>query len=386
MKKARKKTLTALHVASFAGNSGDHLNHSGFYPWFSELCGASEVLWNRLEIRDVWRSDRDLFARLQAAAPGLDIIVFGGGNFWETWDSSSLSGTSLNVTYEQLKSLGVPVFFNSLGLETVRGVSHNALTRFVDDVAAMMSDDRFFVTVRNDGASKNLSDLGYDLPSSAVLPDHGIFTELDDILPAISGEPTVTINLAVDMPEIRFRGFRSPDHFFDLFANFLESSASVVPFTAKFVAHVPSDVWAFNKLASALSEEFMRTKLSLFWYGGRFDKDLAFHRHYLTARASIVQRFHANVVGLRSHGSLMSVSNHPQVIDFHREFATAAANICPLESPSDFERLASLLLAEITGAGTDTVASHAEQFEAATEQRNSVGSNLRSWLVRQVIG
>ncbi len=126
---------------------------------------------------------------------GASLIVIGGGNYWETWPTNSRTGTSLDITFDELDSLGLPVFFNALGVDVAQGVSDNSL-KLPEFLQQCSLSNNFFVSVRNDGAAQNLrGTLGYD-GDLAELPDHGFFALKRTGAP--SSMRTAAVNLALD--------------------------------------------------------------------------------------------------------------------------------------------------------------------------------------------
>lgn len=379
--------ISVLHVASFQGNLGDHLNHQAFVEWFQDLLAPMTVEWTRIEIRDVWHSDRDLFSRISRVIENVDLIVFGGGNFWETWDETSGSGTSLNVTYDDLVRLGKPVFFNALGVEIARGVSTKASTVFPRDVIRMCSDDRFFVSVRNDGSLGNLRRLGIEHPKVRELPDHGIFASLENDASRkefLDGK-LIVLNLAVDMPEIRFRNWANPEEFFASLGNVVTRLSKDYNFELRFVAHVPSDVNAFCALADKLPMEIQRNRLSLRWHGGFHNPGMDFASHYLEADIILAQRFHANILAIRSLQEFLSISNHPQLIDFHREMGTNRSRIIQLDNENSMQRLEieiRNILAKSSQQNPGRFESR-ESLRLASDKRDFVAGELVAWIERQ---
>ena len=142
--------MKVLHLASFSGNSGDILNHSGFRPWFQNQI-SSPIKWANFEIRDVYRGDRSFKSDLLPASAGCDLLVVGGGNYLELWPSNTSTGTSLDFSPELLDSLEVPVFFNALGVDLGQGISQIAQKNFPPFIARLQNSDQFLLSVRNDG-------------------------------------------------------------------------------------------------------------------------------------------------------------------------------------------------------------------------------------------
>ena len=121
--------LRVLHVASFSGNIGDNANHAGFRRWFEGLAGGP-ALWSEFEIRDVYRGLRGFDAAFAAEANTYDLVVVGGGNYFELWVENSPTGTSFSVGEDAWAALKVPVFFNALGVDAGQGVPAVSRERF----------------------------------------------------------------------------------------------------------------------------------------------------------------------------------------------------------------------------------------------------------------
>ena len=99
-----EEVIRALHLASFNGNIGDIANHVGFWNLFKKYV-TNDVEVTYLEIREYYKSWNlrqfdDSFADL---VNRYDLLVIGGGNFFDVkWDYST-TGTTLNISDEILK-------------------------------------------------------------------------------------------------------------------------------------------------------------------------------------------------------------------------------------------------------------------------------------------
>lgn len=376
-RRASPEVLRVVHVASFTGNLGDYVNHSSFQRWLETLISPTKLEIARIELREVWNSDRDLFGRLLRHCATSDLVVLGGGNFWETWDPHSESGTSLNLTYDQLKALGTPVFFNALGVEIARGITEKAAQFFAIDFPQLLSDPEFFVSVRNDGALDNLKQLAKDVEGVVPLPDHGLFYEIGHA--EIVKNSGITLNLATDMQELRYGNFDSVDEFFREMAESLEAFRESQEFHLDFVAHVPSDITAFERLSTYLSSSFVRHSTSLLWQNNPSRRE-DFIKPYLENRVTVAQRFHANVLAIKAGSRLISVSNHPQLTKFHQEMRTQHQYLLPLWSSEDFISFRERLPI-IWNSRED--ADYALGLNKSTAERNLAADKLLIWLESQ---
>ena len=113
-----EEVIRALHLASFNGNIGDIANHVGFWNLFKKYV-TNDVEVTYLEIREYYKSWNlrqfdDSFADL---VNRYDLLVIGGGNFFDVkWDYST-TGTTLNISDEILRKIHIPIVFNGLGVD-----------------------------------------------------------------------------------------------------------------------------------------------------------------------------------------------------------------------------------------------------------------------------
>ena len=104
--------MKILHVASFAGNIGDIANHYGFSRWFKEFF-KKEILWNEFEIRETFRGFKSFNEDFANLANSHDLLIFGGGGFFELWVEESPTGTSIAISKEVLEKIKIPIFSKS---------------------------------------------------------------------------------------------------------------------------------------------------------------------------------------------------------------------------------------------------------------------------------
>lgn len=372
-----KSPVRLLHVAAFGGNLGDKLNHNSFYHWFESHFAGRELIWTRIDLRQVWRGDRDLEKAIRQVHPKPDVIVIGGGNFWETWDKSSESGTSINMTADRFVDLGIPVFFNSLGAEIARGISPNAREIFSKDLQVFTSSEQFFTTIRNDGSRDNLRQLRFDSSDLLTLPDHGFFPVINSKRKERDDCYNVVLNIAQDMEEIRYRGFPSKKLFVSGLAEVLVRIASNRETRFQIVAHVPSDIEIGSQLISLLPESLQRESVSISFNNSPNPSDLSFVQPYLDADLVIAQRFHSTILGLLYSENVISISNHPQLVDMLHEVEAREGTSVPIENAGDF---GNLIESMDTGMQTDKPISDKYNSQKILCQRLEVSRSLGKWL------
>ena len=137
-----------------------------------------------------------------------DLLLIGGGGYFELTRDDTCSGTALDISVETLSRIRIPIVFNALGVDAARGVNEERVDKFKRYLDYLLSSDRILVSVRNDGAMGTVRHLLGDAYADRLhhVPDGGFFTEVDDFdhveLPA--GKQVIGINLAGDMLGVRF--------------------------------------------------------------------------------------------------------------------------------------------------------------------------------------
>lgn len=251
--------MHVAHLASFAGNIGDILSHRGFREWF-QTNTRSEIYWTNFEIRDIYRKTSS-FAKLREQLKDFDALIVGGGNYFELWPENTSTGTSIDFDLNFLQTNETPIFFNALGVDDGQGIGESAKQNFEAFFNEIHTNPRYLVSVRNDGSLETLNAfLGKDLGVCEV-PDHGFFGVAQQSINTKTKKRQlrVGINIAQDMPEIRFKNFQSEDEFFQVFARQMATISIQNPeveFT--FIPHVFSDLAAISRVMRSLPDQIRR--------------------------------------------------------------------------------------------------------------------------------
>ena len=259
--------LKVLHLASFEGNIGDEVNHYGFYPW---LNGFVNCDIQKLEIREFYRNklfwDQDLVDYINS----FDRLIVGGGNYFETWVSSSPTGCSIEFSDAHLDSIKTPIFFNALGLDVAQNKSTEGkeFLNFRKFLNRLITSDKHLVTLRNDGTIKNLSFLIDKSFENKVgeLPDSGFYGAklLLDQHNAKPNQPYFCVNLASDLNEIRFAKYHlGEEGFFKDFADIISQLINKLNLGVVFVSHVYHDYSSYTRIQRYLPDEINRHRVQV---------------------------------------------------------------------------------------------------------------------------
>lgn len=319
-----------LHVASFSGNIGDNASHSGTYGLLSEVLSGS-LRVTRKEIRktylnyrgpDAWKFDE----RFIAEANRHDITVIGGGNYFELWLEGSSTGTTVDLSPPLLEDLEQVLVFNGLGCDPYKGYSQSTIERFGIFLEATAKHPLALLSVRNDGSMDHIQRLlgSSYLSGVAEIPDPGFFVQTDP-------EPRVNLdgrywalNLACDMPEIRF-GAGSRKRAERGYRQYIEDTAEALSLNMSrdpelrlvLIPHIYSDLRADIDLMDCLPESLRRSRVSVAAYGVGSRHAASIFSIYRSADAAIGSRFHANVCAIGLGVPSLGLVSYQKVADLY---------------------------------------------------------------------
>jgi polysaccharide pyruvyl transferase WcaK-like protein len=324
-----RRTLKILHLASFVGNVGDTVNHLGFRHWFEALLDNQHVTWTNLEIREFYWKNKSWDDDLIALINTYDLLVVGGGNYLELWVKDSPSGTSIGFTMDQLQAIDVPVFFNALGFDTHQGVYGDNAGNAKNLLSYLTHDPKRMITVRNDGAKKNLTELyGSDFSDLIPMcPDGGFFVDLDSVVVTgnsvqDSEETVIAINLACDMEDVRFKNYSDGSS-----RGFIEELAAALTAVSRkndnlkfvFISHVFSDLWSTFQVLKLLPDKVRRKNVRVSAYDRADSSVVDIINEYRNADLVLASRFHSNVLALALNKLVIPLVNYPQISNLYAD-------------------------------------------------------------------
>lgn len=295
--------MKILQVASFNGNIGDYANHTGFRHELGKW--LKDVEFTNLEMRYFYQSWNkckfdESFAEM---ANKYDLLVFGGGGFFELkWDYSA-TGTTIDLSPEILALIKTPILFNCIGTSAAKGASEQAIGKF-DRFLTEVIERGDFVTVRNDGSYQLLNQIYQNKYCDKILriPDGGFFcspARYDQPL-IVPGYKNICINIAGDMPEIRFPGGGKLEReaFISEMAEFCNRIlARDEKIRLIFVPHIVSDLRIISEVMGHISDWYLRLRVSCAGcYNGEATDGLMNFDLYRQSDLVLGMRYHANVV------------------------------------------------------------------------------------------
>ncbi len=376
-----------LHLASFAGNTGDIESQRSFRKWFQLLLPEFNITWVNFEIRNFYRKVDKALDEFFSLAKECNLLVIGGGNFLELWPENTASGTSLPFSAENLISLEVPIFFNSLGVDNGQGVSNSSAQKFVKFINLLLEKGNTFLTVRNDGSWRTVQPYIEDHNKHLCfeLPDHGFFA-LRPKVKSSSHSKIVGINLAIDMPKIRFAQFQNEaDLFLVEIAKALEDLSLEYPnLVFRLIPHVYSDLKAYVFLLENVSDNVRRERIKVSEYDVTTSSQGAY-RSYQDLSMLIAMRFHSNIFGISSLVPTMSIESYPQITKLLDGLNIGANHRYSTPSP---ENLRLQIIQFVRNCMNEDWQEHTRIYKVYMEEslrkRHKTGALVRDWVIDKV--
>jgi polysaccharide pyruvyl transferase WcaK-like protein len=317
------KNVRVLHLASFDGNIGDNANHFGFYKHLHDNQYFNYEI-DKLEIREFYWKKRFFDGSFVSLVNQYDLLIIGGGNYFELWVEDSPTGTSIAIELDLLKNIQTPIFFNSLGVDPGQGASEIELNKFRRFLNTLIERNDF-ISVRNDGAINTLSNLvGEQYLSNIVsAPDAGFFVEVDPAIKYFEEKKYIAINVATDMEDVRFNKSNCDLNYNDFLKEFVIFVSvfltEFVEYEIVFVPHIFRDITFINDILLELDDDVRRRKISVapLLHGDESHKYVM--SIYDSAKLILGNRFHANVCGFGLGTPTIGLVNYIQIENLYRE-------------------------------------------------------------------
>lgn len=316
-----KRTLRVLHLASFAGNIGDLANHAGARRMLAERLGF-ELIFTALEIREFYWKQRSFDDAFVDYANSFDLLIIGGGNYFELWVDHSATGTSIDITSERLAKLKVPTLFFALGVDTGQGYSAQSAQRFSAFMMTILERRDLFVCVRNDGSSRALREVLGEQTARRIptMPDGGFFADPDSSRLAEVDSERIGINIAGDMLERRFhRGLDTEGFLHELADACCALMAAKPALRIDLMPHIWRDSALIAQLLPMIPDSYLRRRVGV----GRLEPGETgltdFLQSYRGFDMVLGMRFHANVCPIGMGVPARGLLNYPQVERLYEE-------------------------------------------------------------------
>jgi polysaccharide pyruvyl transferase WcaK-like protein len=373
------KEINIGHLASFHGNVGDQLNHLSFRPWMQTQIRSS-LKWTEFEIRDCYRKKKTFNPDFFNFAISKDLVVIGGGNFFELWPENSINGTSIDLSFQEIQDIGKPVFFNSLGVDAGQGMSKRAEVNFKTFFESIANDPLCFVSVRNDGSLEQLKALNIDTDHVTVLPDAAFF--YNNYTVGSQASINIGLNIAEDMKTLRYEDGDGETFLRSLARTIEDLSEWNDQIKFVFFPHIYSDIAFISRLLNLLTDQIVRNKVTVEKYSTISDDAMRLPIAYGKCDLVVATRFHANVLPLGMGVPTIGLNTYPQIYKLYDEIGLQEQCISP--DGIDFESKLQELIHDALLRNSHWVSKQALMKNKIVNDRKKVGIQLSSWLKRNI--
>ncbi len=382
------KKLKILHLASFDGNVGDNANHKGSRAFLKKNLGY-DIEYTNLEIREFYWNVRKFDQEFVQFSNQHDVVMIGGGNYFELWVENSHTGTSLNLSREILEKIKSPIVFYALGCDAGQGVPEENVSKFKKFLDYLNSSSKYLVSVRNDGSEDTIRDfLGERyLKNIYKVPDGGFFTEVEDFyhpeLP--DSKKVIAVNLAGDMLDRRF-GDNGIDSSKISYEQFLKAFGSLINNQLKqdaeicivFIPHIFKDIGVIADVLQNVEDRFRRNRITVAPYlHGKNAQEYIFDL-YRKCNLVLGNRFHANVCSIGLGVPTIGLVNYPQIEKTYKELNISERTVRINEQGFE-DRLNLLIIQSMTDQG-NIKKNYREVKISLVDQIDKFHDVMRHWI------
>ncbi|TWH45280.1 polysaccharide pyruvyl transferase family protein [Sporomusa sp. KB1] len=324
------KKIKILHLASFLGNIGDYANHAGFYKKFKENI-FNNVEFNQIEIRKFYRmyAEMKFDDRFAEMVNQYDLLVLGGGGFFDLKWAYSSSGTTIDFSKQLIHKIKVPVLVNGMGYHEFGVIDEDNVNKFRSFLETTIDNNNWFISVRNDGSFSRLHNrYGNVVDRILKIPDHGSFfcpKEYNRLGLEDNDKTWIGMCITNDLFNEKFNKDVSIDDFNDLIGQFINhilaetNNAGIILFP-----HTHQDLTTIGILMEKIKDQFRRTRLAVapFYSGGGEAVDYIFDL-YRVCSCVIGMRFHSNLCSIGMNVPTIGLAGHEQISSLYDELGLA---------------------------------------------------------------
>lgn len=318
--------MKVLHIASFNGNIGDYANHKALHTCFKKYVDE-DAQFTCVEMREFYsswgiRHFDDEFVKL---ANSHDLLILGGGNFFDLgWDYSH-TGTTIDLSDDIIESLKCKVLVCAMGFSDRNEVNQKNVCAFNHFLNNILSRKNWKVSLRNDGSlAKMRKYVEKSLTEKIIkIPDHGFSYMPERRCPMFEfpTEKTVGINICADAISSRFKDKNAAEKFFkqisEVITEFLHQRKD---YSVVFFPHIYSDMECIVNVIKGIPDTIRRTRLTVapLVLANNSSVDNVFDL-YKRCEFAVSMRFHANVCPISMEVPTIGISTNGQIEDLYEE-------------------------------------------------------------------
>lgn len=321
------KKIKILHVASYTGNIGDNASHIGLTNILHRIL-EDDFEIERLEIRRFYKSyslpDKLSFDKdFVEYANKKDLLIVGGGGFFDYWVPNSRTGTTIDISEAALSKLSVPSLFVSVGSMPHQLVPEGNIDKYHRFLQQLSNKKNVRVAVRNDGSKQEIHRLfagEFDGWINEIL-DNAFFYEPDPTVSCpLSPKPYIAVNTTLDQLSMHNKiiGKIDYDSFKKEFVSLLQRIIDQTDYNIVFVPHIFKDLQAFREILQGINDFYIRSRVIVAPYvQGEYGCNLLMSV-YNNASAVVGMRFHANVCPVAMGKKVIGLAALDRIIHMYK--------------------------------------------------------------------
>lgn len=316
-----------IHLASFAGNIGDVINHTGFYDSFDFDMSQVEQVEMRRFYKNCHESQKLSFDnKLLEKINKSKMLILGGGGFFDVYWNDSNTGTTINMPKEFIDSITVPVLVNAMGVHFDKR-KKRGLNNFFEFFTDIKRRENWFISIRNDGSLKRMQNIyGNEIIDGIqVVPDNGFMVENRYKGIHYGEQKWIGLSITNELLDPQYLQGVSLEQFNLEIGAFIAELLQY--YCCIFFLHGPQDFSTLMQIQNIVGREAFRNKVIVapyFPFGGK-ESVGEFLRYYSSCDVVVGMRFHSNVVAIANNIPVIGLAIHEQISDLFEEINLAAS-------------------------------------------------------------
>ncbi len=316
--------MKILHIASFTGNIGDNININGIRNMLEKQFNGSVIEYTNIEIRDYYLNGTKQFDyKLIDKINEHDLIIIGGGSFFDLCYNNTLSGCTVGFSADMYKKIKPLVILYALGCKKDLGLDIVSVKKFTKLITEINTLNNVVVSVRNDGTYDTFASF---LPQNLMenifeIPDNGIFYKYVDLKLNLGFKNTrknIGVTLAGDLiSSYRSNGILTKDEILEEYIKFFNSVLE--NFNIICFVHVIADLEYYQKILKCVDNKHIRENIIVTQYNTQLNSEHILSNYYNICDVIISSRFHGNILGLALNKPTIGLFNLETVLNIFKK-------------------------------------------------------------------
>ncbi len=308
--------MKIMHIASFQGNCGDILSHSGFYNLLKKILPNENIDVTQIEMRDFYRNSqlRKFDSTFLNEVNTYDLLVIGGGGFFDV-QFDTQSGATMDMGFDFINGVKIPVWINSIGYHELTE-NEELYNKFYNWISYIKTEPNWFISLRNDGSEQRFNKRFNVNDYFLTVPDNAFWYERKSPEKK-ENDKNKRIGLILTN-DLFSSGYNHIDKdevnmiFRQIINELLNKNYDIT-----FFLHTPQDFFLLPDLCKEISNENLRKHVVVSPYISSIKNSISrIEPYYNECDLIVSMRFHGCVLGLLNSIPVLALAGHTQIEDF----------------------------------------------------------------------